>query len=73
LPVSSGALEFWRRICRESLTTMAERPPAPAVLAEAEEVAGRIRRHFLQGEIRSYQVLQRTLAGLARMETPEKR
>ncbi len=52
---------------------MAERPPAPAVLAEVEEVAGRIRRHFLQGEIRSYQVLRRTLAGLARMETPEKR
>lgn len=73
LPVSSGALEFWRRIGRESLTTMAERPPAPAILAEVEEVAGRIRRHFLQGEIRSYQVLRRTLAGLARMETPEKR
>jgi DNA repair protein RecO (recombination protein O) len=73
LPVSAGAFEFWRRIGRESLTKMAERPPAAAELAEVEEVAGRIRRHFLQGEIRSYQVLRRTLAGLARMETPEKR
>jgi DNA repair protein RecO (recombination protein O) len=68
LTVSAAALEFWRRIGRESLATMAESPPAPATLAEVEEVAGRVRRHFLQGEIRSYRVLQRTLAGLAEVE-----
>jgi hypothetical protein len=43
---------------------MSGSPPSAATLAEVEEVAGRIRRHFLQGEIRSYQVLRRTLAGL---------
>ena len=68
LPVSDAALEFWRRIGRESLASMAENPPARATVAEVEEVAGRIRRHFLQGEIRSYRVLQRTLAGLAEVE-----
>jgi len=68
LPVSAAALEFWRRIGRESLDRMSERPPAVPVLTEVEEVAGRIRRHFLQGEIRSYQVLRRTLAGLEEAE-----
>jgi DNA repair protein RecO (recombination protein O) len=64
LPVTPAALEFWRRIGRESLVRMSGSPPSAATLAEVEEVAGRIRRHFLQGEIRSYQVLRRTLAGL---------
>jgi len=68
LPVSEAALDFWRRIGRASLAKMAENPPSPAVLAEVEEVVGRIRRHFLQDEIRSYRVLQRTLAGLAEAE-----
>jgi DNA repair protein RecO (recombination protein O) len=65
LPVSVAALEFWRRIGRENLAQMSERPPAASTLAEVEEVAGRIRRHFLQGEIRSYQVLKRTLSRLS--------
>ena len=68
LPVSSSALEFWRRMGRESLARMAADPPSRLVLAEAEEAAGRIRRHFLQGEIRSYQVLRRTLADLEEVE-----
>lgn len=68
LPVSDAALEFWRRAGRESLARMAEKPPARTTVAEVEEVVGRIRRHFLQGEIRSYRVLQRTLAGLAEVE-----
>jgi DNA repair protein RecO (recombination protein O) len=68
LPVSDAALEFWRRIGRENLARMAEHPPSAATLAEVEEVVGRIRRHFLQDEIRSYRVLQRTLAGLAEAE-----
>jgi len=67
-PVSAAAIEFWRRIGRESPTALAERPPAPSTLAEVEEVTSRIRRHFLQGEIRSYLVLRRTLAGLERAE-----
>ncbi len=68
LPISPAALEFWRRIGHESLTRVAERPPASGTLAEVEKVVGRIRRHFLQGEIRSYQVLRRTLAGLEEAE-----
>lgn len=68
LPVSDAALDFWRRIGRENLARMAEHPPSAATLAEVEEVVGRIRRHFLQDEIRSYRVLQRTLAGLAEAE-----
>jgi DNA repair protein RecO (recombination protein O) len=68
LPVSSAALEFWRRIGRESVAQMgadAERRIPSSTLDEVEEVAGRIRRHFLQGEIRSYQVARRTLQSLA--------
>jgi DNA repair protein RecO (recombination protein O) len=42
----------------------AERPVSSDTLAEVEEVAGRIRRHFLQGEIRSYRVARRTLQSL---------
>lgn len=62
--VSSGALEFLRRISRENLPRMAERTPSRGVLAEIEEIAGRVRRHFLQHELKSYQVLVRTLARL---------
>jgi len=65
LAVSPAALDFWRRIGRQGLPKMAEDPPARRTLAEVEEVAGRVRRHFLQSEIRSYQVLKRTLDGLA--------
>ncbi len=64
LAVSGAALEFWRRISRESPAKMAERPPADRVLAEVEEVAGRIRRHFLQHELKSLTVMERTLDGL---------
>jgi len=71
-PVSAAVLEFWRRIGRESVGRMAadaERRVTHDTLAEVEEVAGRIRRHFLQAEIRSYQVLRRTLAGLEDAKT----
>jgi hypothetical protein len=43
---------------------MASSPPPPAVLSEAEEVSGRIRRHFLQHELKSLTVMERTLDGL---------
>ncbi len=62
--VSPEAIDFLRRVSRENLARMAERPPAAATLAEIEEIAGRVRRHFLQHELKSYQVLGRTLAGL---------
>ena len=63
-PVSVAAVEFWRRIGRENIDSMAARPPARAVLAEVAAASGRIRRHFLQHEVRSLMVMERTLAGL---------
>jgi DNA repair protein RecO (recombination protein O) len=62
--VSPAALDFLRRIGRESLPRVAERPPSHAVLRQAEDLAAQVRRHFLQHELRSYEVIQRTLAHL---------
>ncbi len=45
---------------------MAANAPPAAVLAEVAEAIGRIRRHFLQHEVRSLMVMERTLAGLDR-------
>ena len=62
--VSAGAVDFWRRIRRENIERMADTPPKPAVLAEVATAVGRIRRHFLQHEVRSLMVMERTLAAL---------
>lgn len=64
LPVSAAAIDLWRRAGREGLTRMAASPPATATLREVEEVAGRVRRHFLQHELKSYGVMRRTLAAV---------
>lgn len=66
LAISPRALDFWRRIGRENLVTMAARSPAPETLAEVAEVVARVRRHFLQHEIRSLMVRERTLGALER-------
>ena len=58
---SVAAIELLRRIGRENLASLAARSPAAATLAEVEEVAGRVRRHFLGHELRSYGVMERTL------------
>jgi len=71
LAVTPAAIEFWRRIGHEGLPKMAADPPSRRTLEEVEEVSGRIRRHFLQSEIRSYLVLKRTLDGLAVAERTE--
>lgn len=68
--VSAAALDFWRRIGRENLARMATAPPPTAVLDEVEEVAGRIRRHFLQHELKSLTVMEKTLDGLERSKSP---
>lgn len=60
LVVEGDTLELLRRIGRESLRRVAERPPGKVVLRQAEEVAAQVRRAFLQHELRSYQVIQRT-------------
>ncbi|MFN7940809.1 MAG: DNA repair protein RecO [Thermoanaerobaculia bacterium] len=64
--VSGAALEALRRIGRERLPELARQAPGPPVLAEISAIAGRIRRHFLQHELRSYEVRERTLDGLSR-------
>ncbi|KAB2962560.1 MAG: DNA repair protein RecO [Thermoanaerobaculia bacterium] len=60
-PVSAAAIAFWLRIGRESLARLTERPVGRAVLDEVGDVAGRVRRHFLGHELRSLDVLRRTL------------
>lgn len=54
-------LDFLRRSGREKLVRMAESPPDPATLRRTEEIATRVRRTFLQAELKSYRVLRRTL------------
>ena len=68
LRVSPAALDFLRRTAREGLAAIASRPPEPAVLAEVEALAARVRRAFLGHELKSHGVMQRTLgeAGLGR-------
>jgi DNA repair protein RecO (recombination protein O) len=53
-------LELLRRFGRESLTEVAQNPPSKRTLREVEEVCGRVRRGFLQRELRSYEVIQQT-------------
>jgi DNA repair protein RecO (recombination protein O) len=65
LPVSAEAIAFWLRIGRESLPRVAEQPPGPALLAEVGEVTGRVRRHFLGHDLKSLDVLRRTLGAAA--------
>ena len=63
-PVSAAALELLRRVGSERLRDLAAEVPAPRVLREVEEIAGRVRRAFLQRELRSYEVMRRTLGSL---------
>lgn len=64
LIVRPETLELLRWMGRLSLPKLAETPPAPAALRQLEEVSARIRRHFLQHELRSYEVIQKTRAAL---------
>ena len=60
LSVPPAVVTFFGRGLSKRLTALAEDPPDPEVLRRAEEVCVRIRRSFLQGELRSYRVLQQT-------------
>jgi len=53
---------FLMRAHREPLGALAATVPAAAVLARVEQVCGEVRRGFLQHELKSYEVMQRTLA-----------
>lgn len=71
LAVSSEVVVFLLRITAESLPEMAQDPPPPAVLARAREVAARLRRSFLQAELKSFRVMERMAAeGEAAREPP---
>lgn len=62
--IGGGELEFLRRSGRENLPRMAQNPPRAQVLRRIEHLCGRVRRDFLQHELKSYDVMQRTLADL---------
>jgi DNA repair protein RecO (recombination protein O) len=62
--VAPETLEFLRRIGREGLPEAAAAPPAAAVLRQVEALCAQVRRHFLQRELRSYEVIRQTLAEL---------
>lgn len=60
LVVGEAVLGFLARDSRRPLAQLVNEPPAPAILARVEEVCGRVRRAFLQRELRSYLVMERT-------------
>ena len=65
LVLPAETVRFLLRVSREPLPAVAATPPPPEVLARLEQVCGEVRRGFLQHELKSYQVMQRTLAGAA--------
>jgi DNA repair protein RecO (recombination protein O) len=64
LLVSGATLDFLRRIGREALPAVAERSPGEGVLRQVEDLCAQVRRGFLQRELRSYDVIRKTLARL---------
>ena len=60
LVVKQDVLDFLRRISRERLGDMTRQPPPADLLRRLEELHARVRRAFLQRELRSYRVLQQT-------------
>jgi DNA repair protein RecO (recombination protein O) len=62
--VSPEALQFLLRMGRESLPRMASRGVPGDVLRELEEVNAVVRRNFLQRELRSYDVMKKTLSSV---------
>jgi DNA repair protein RecO (recombination protein O) len=69
--VTPETLGFLRRIGRESLPRLAETtegageaPPSAVTLRQVETLCARVRRHFLQRELRSYDVIRKTRAGI---------
>ena len=67
LAVGGEVIDFLLAIGRQNLARMAESPaPGPPewVLRRVEELCARVRRGFLQRELRSYEVIQKTRATL---------
>lgn len=64
LPVGRAELDFLRRSGRENLEKMAATRWPPQALARLEDLLGRVRRGYLEQELRSYAVMRETLSGL---------
>lgn len=64
LSIGPEVVGFLRRIGRENLSGLSAAPPGPGILGRVEELCGRVRRSFLQQELRSYGVMRDTLAAL---------
>ncbi|MEO1087775.1 MAG: hypothetical protein AAFY88_26370, partial [Acidobacteriota bacterium] len=62
IPIHGPALEFLRRSARENLESLGRRPPSDAALRRVEELTRRVRRQFLESELRSYRVMRDTLS-----------
>jgi DNA repair protein RecO (recombination protein O) len=62
--VTPETLEFLRRTGRENLPRLAASPVPATILRQVEILCSRVRRHFLQRELRSYDVIQKTRAGM---------
>lgn len=63
--VAPAVLDLLARFAREKPAELAVGPaPPPADLRRIEDVVGRVRRAFLERELKSYVVMQRTLAGV---------
>lgn len=62
--VGAAELGFLAQSSRTPLAELAQTPPSARVLSRLEELCARVRRGFLQDELRSYQVMQQTLKGL---------
>jgi DNA repair protein RecO (recombination protein O) len=65
--VSAVAVAFLMRIHREALTRLAANPPPEGLVREVEALIGRIRRSFLQHELKSYRVMRETLCSPSRI------
>jgi len=68
--VSPEAVRFLRQIDSAKLVDMDRDRPTRATLDEVEWICARVRRGFLQHELRSYQVIRETIAGLPGESTP---
>ena len=68
--VSPQAVRFLRQIDSAKLVDLDRDRPAPSTLDEVERICTLVRRSFLQHELKSYQVIRETIAGLPGKSTP---
>ena len=66
LRVSRDAIDFLTRVRSESLRGVAAKPPRASVVSEVERICSRVRRAFLQHELKSYRVMQEILCSPSR-------